>query len=292
MGQAWVTSRPTPKLPGSDQDHNMTAKLDAISTVDRKHLSPAGLIEVRGDSRIPEIKQSCQSAIRLLNELIADVPDNTTYRLWLARAYRAESDLGHSSRDKNLTTASLQLAVTGTGTTDNRAPRIFPSCNTNWRTCCVCPCPQTQIQQIQRPMPSPSRMWNERSICAKTLPPLIPTVRNTSPCWGRPSADWLVCDWSPEMLNRPPNCGTTHCTCSVRLAERFPAVTIYQIACAQSLQQLAEAEHRTGLDSLARDHLDEAIAVVQQTELPEDVARFMDRFADRLQKRRTDISDK
>ena len=76
------------------------------------------------------------------------------------------------------------------------------------------------------------------------------------------------------------------------LAERFPAVTIYQIACAQSLQQLANAEHKTGRDSQARNHLDEAIGVVQQIELPETVARFMDRFALRLQQRRADISDR
>ena len=244
-----------------------------------------------GDSRIPEIKQSCQSAIRLLNELIADVPDNTTYRLWLARAYRAESDLGLSSRDKNLTTASLQLAVTELERLTTEHPDIPELQYELADMLCLPLSTNTDPADSEADAQSITNVERAVDLC-ENLTTAHPNSQEYQSLLGTALSRLAGLRLVAGNVESATELWHNALYLQRSLAERFPAVTIYQIACAQSLQQLAEAEHRTGLDSLARDHLDEAIAVVQQTELPEDVARFMDRFADRLQKRRTDISDK
>jgi len=244
----------------------------------------------RGGSneRIPGISQSCQSAIRTLNGLIADFPYNITYRLWLARAYRAKSGLAFSSRDQNVTTASRQLAVAQLERLTAEHPDV----------------PELQYELADM-LCLPLSTGADSDALAQTVAnteravDLCENLVATGP--NRQEYQSLLGTGLSRLADLRVNAGDVESAIEMwhdalrlqrSLAERFPAVTIYQIACAQSLQQLADAEHKTGRDSQARNHLDEAIGVVQQIELPENVARFMDRFALRLQQRRADISDR
>ena len=66
--------------------------------------------------------------------------------------------------------------------------------------------------------------------------------------------------------------------------------TVFQtLRCAQSLQQLADAKLRLDNEPSAAAHLGEASALLEQTELPGNIARFQDRFADRLKSRRSEL---
>jgi eukaryotic-like serine/threonine-protein kinase len=241
-----------------------------------------------GNTRVPETATACQSAIRLLNELIADVPHNTTYRLWLARAYRAESGLWLSSRDKELTAASLQLAVAELERLTVEHPDVPELLYELADMLCL---PLSATADPQTRAQSMTNVQRAIDLC-EDLAGAYPNSQEYQSLLGTALSQLASLRMDAGDSESATELWHSALYLQRSLAERFPAVTIYRIACAQSLQQLAEAEHRTGLDSLARDHLDEAIAVVQETELPEDVAKFMDRFAVRLQQRRTDISDR
>ena len=293
---------PPGRHPGDGRGHGPSHRGDSGGGPEPRHRGtgrngddgPPRVSFTRGNSRggastrVPETAKACQSAIRLLNGLIADVPYNTTYRLWLARAYRAESSLWLSSRDKELTAASLQLAVAELERLTVEHPDV-PELQYELADMLCLPLSTTADSETRAQ--SMTNIQRAVRLC-EDLAEAYPNSQEYQSLLGTALSQLANLRMAAGDIEAATELWHNALYLQRSLAERFPAVTIYRIACAQSLQQLAEAEHRTGLHSLARGHLDEAIAVVQETQLPEDVARFMDRFEVRLQQRRADISDR
>lgn len=233
------------------------------------------------------MSDAARRAVDLLTALVSDFPDNTTYRLWLARAYRAQSGMRFSFQDHSQTAAALKSAVNALARLSEEHP---DQTELKFELADMLCMPISMRADAETRKQAVSNVEQAIAICQE-LTTAYPNSREFQALHG--TALSRLASLQQAADDTEAAAATWHSALEIQrpLAARFPGVTLYRVACAQSLQQVAQIERQLGNDAAAEQHLQEAIALLEETQLTGDLNRFLDRFIDRLESRKAESQD-